>query len=528
MRVAADRRRRQKWLALAAPLLFAAYPALQITAHNIEHVGPPAALRPLIISLALALILFFGARLLGWEQVRASLGAVLVVIVVLSYGHLYQALKAAHPLLASLVRHRFLLPLVLLLLAAGLWGLARLRRAPESAVAILVLAAGTALIQPLLVLAANGWSSLQPAPRPFADELACHQLDSRDRPDIYLIVLDAYERNDVLLQAHGYDNGPFLSELESLGFTVGYGSLSNYRYTAPSIASMLNMAYVQDFPEPAHSSWTALSRTLRHPRIRSELECLGYQVIAFDSGIEWTIWPDADRYVSQDPTWLHRSGILGPISRVDGILLERSLLLAGLDGLQTAGGGSLPAWLDPTQEHVSRIHFTLAQLGAIAEGPSPKFVYAHLISPHPPMVLGQPQAQAGTAAFERAFAGEPGEALGEYAAQVDYLNGLVLDALRQIVADSAESPIIILTGDHGWSDRSPEQKLSILHAYRLPGPGAAAFYPTITPVNAFRLVLSAYFGADLELLPDRSFYSEGRDLLNFEPVENTWRTGQGE
>jgi hypothetical protein len=51
------------------------------------------------------------------------------------------------------------------------------------------------------------------------------------------------------------------------------------------------------------------------------------------------------------------------------------------------------------------------------------------------------------------------------------------------------------------------ERLGILNAYLLPGIDPALIYPTITPVNSFRLVVNQYFGADLPLLPDRSFYS---------------------
>jgi hypothetical protein len=518
-------RGRNKLIAWAAPLLFAAYPAFQITAHNIEHVSPLGALRPLLLGLLLAGSCLIILRGLGWQWLQAGLGALLLVVFVLSYGQIYQSLKAAHPILSNVVRHRFLLPISLLVLTAALIVVARWRP-PVVVLSVLAIAGGLGLGQPAIVLGADAWRATRPATEPFADELICRGLEATWRPDIYLIVLDAYERHDVLLEAHSFDNTPFLAELEQLGFSIGYGSLSNYRYTAPSMASLLNMSYVQDLPQPAPQSWVELSRTIRQPRIRSELECLGYEVIAFDSGVAWTSWPDADQFRSQEPNWLHRIGLLGPISRIEAILLERSLALAVLDAVQTSAR-QLPSWLDPTQEHVGRIHFTFEELAAVAGEASPKFVYAHIVSPHPPMVLGQDRIEYGAEAFERAFAGQPGQASGDYAAQVDYLNQLVVTSLRQIIERSSQPPIIILTGDHGWADDSPEQKLSILHAYLLPGKGAA-FYPTITPVNTFRLVLRQYFGADLPLLEDRSYYSEGRDLQNFEAVENTWRPRAGD
>ena len=51
------------------------------------------------------------------------------------------------------------------------------------------------------------------------------------------------------------------------------------------------------------------------------------------------------------------------------------------------------------------------------------------------------------------------------------------------------------------------QKYGILNAYYLPNVDKAILYPSITPVNAFRLVFNLYFGTDFELLPDNSYFS---------------------
>jgi hypothetical protein len=61
-------------------------------------------------------------------------------------------------------------------------------------------------------------------------------------------------------------------------------------------------------------------------------------------------------------------------------------------------------------------------------------------------------------------------------------------------------------GDHGPYGFSPglrPAEYEILNAYYLPREDARAMlYPRISPVNSFRVVLNAFFGKDLELLPD--------------------------
>ena len=50
--------------------------------------------------------------------------------------------------------------------------------------------------------------------------------------------------------------------------------------------------------------------------------------------------------------------------------------------------------------------------------------------------------------------------------------------------------------------------LPILNAYHLPDKGRSSIYPTITPVNTFRLLFNEYFGANFEILEDKNYILE--------------------
>src|ERR1044072_1951722 len=68
--------------------------------------------------------------------------------------------------------------------------------------------------------------------------------DSCNRPDIFFIVLDEYSGNTALNQLFHFDNSDFKKQLEQRGFYVAKESLSNYNYTPFSVASILNMKYL--------------------------------------------------------------------------------------------------------------------------------------------------------------------------------------------------------------------------------------------------------------------------------------------
>lgn len=64
------------------------------------------------------------------------------------------------------------------------------------------------------------------------------------KPDIYFIIADEYVGNTTLKDKFGFDNSGFMNDLATRGFhTIPYSS-SNYNFTPYSVASTLNMDYL--------------------------------------------------------------------------------------------------------------------------------------------------------------------------------------------------------------------------------------------------------------------------------------------
>jgi hypothetical protein len=173
--------------------------------------------------------------------------------------------------------------------------------------------------------------------------------------------------------------------------------------------------------------------------------------------------------------------------------------------------------------HRQRTLDGLDQLRHATQIPGPKIVFAHLILPHPPFVFDASGRQVDpphpySLGDGDEFDGDLAEYRSGYAAQVEFANRRLRQAITTLLSRSKQPPVIIIQGDHGPGSRhnwgSPDasclrERAGILNAYYLPS-GSEQLYPSISPVNSFRVVLNAVFGTQLPLLPDRTYFTSHR------------------
>lgn len=510
------------------PFLFGAYAILAMLATNADQTRPVAGLRALVVVAVGSVVAYLILRLVFRNAHRAGIAASFLVLGMLSYGHLYDALKDGLPVIAPLIRHRYLLPLSAAALLPVAYLVSRIR-APERVTPLLNLVAVVAIVFPLWRLghAELAYAQVRAPSTEGSQECTLAPADGTPRPDIYLLIMDAYERDDVLREMHGFDNTPFLREMEARGFYIARGSLSNFRTTELSIASLLNLNYIQsmeDVYSAANISHWGIMQKISNNRLRHELECLGYKTVAFETGTFWADWQGTDYFLAPNSGPFASLSMLGGLSHLEAEWLDTTVVRALLDAARESDAARQPAVLDEYADNRERILFAFDELERVPRLPSPKLVVAHILSPHPPMVFGPNGEAISAGEFESTLHGDPsGQALLDaYSDQVSYLNKRLLQTVDSILAQSDTPPIIVIQGDHGWADRNHEDKMSILNAYHLPGAGSEGLYPTITPVNSFRLILNEYLGGDFALLEDVSYFSHETDIYDFEVIENSW------
>jgi hypothetical protein len=321
-----------------------------------------------------------------------------------------------------------------------------------------------------------------------------------DAPDIYVVLLDGYTRADKLESLFGYDNRPFLAALEARGFEVASGSRSNYLATELTLASMFNVALLDE-----SSGDAGLKRLVRMRRLVNEglawsfLHDRGYETVAVASGFE-TVTPRAvDRFVDT-----------GQMNELEVVALRTTAL------------GRLPhASAAVSDQHRNRVlgvlHATEREAANTTE--RPRFVFAHVPSPHTPVVFdaeGRPMAADLATLYEEAARtrGVSREVYGAaYTGQVAHLNELVVATVDRILEASPNPPVIVLFADHGsgagldWADLENsdlDERTATLFAALTPG-HRELFGDAPTPVNLLGALFNAYLGGTFATQPDLQF-----------------------
>jgi hypothetical protein len=505
------------------PVLWGVYPVLALLAYNGAQTRASEALRSLFLAIGLAIVLFVLLRLILGDWDRAAILSSLWLVLFFTYGHVYQFLREISADGQGFGRHRYLVPTwALLFIIVSLWIFFKKNIAKLYTKTFNLMAVVLVLIPSVQILQWEARYRNAESTSAAASSDGCSQTQpvGRELPDIYYIILDAYTRADVLLDTYGYNNQAFIDALTEKGFYVATWSQSNYSQTELSLASSLNMDYLQNLGVnygPGSQEREALWPLLVGGAVRNSFECLGYTIITVDSGYYWTGWRDADLYLSPELEGAAKLRAANNINAFETLLLNTTVGLILSEPSKWLPDIFQKELVAPHTAHQDRILYAFdAAENIIPELDGPKFVFIHLLTPHPPYVFdanGRLLAPKGTFTLV-----SPKEEKG-YPEQVQFINQQMLQVVDGILAKSAAQPVIILQGDHGIGS-GIKDKMSILNAYYLPEGGELTLYPTISPVNTFRIIFNTYFNREFELLGDISYYSTSDDMYNFTVYPN--------
>jgi len=493
------------------PFLIGAFPVLSLWAANVGQVQIVDVAAALLGTSALAWIAVQVASAFEHNRHRATAIASLWLLLFLSYGHIARIAEVVQlgPFVPS--RLPFVLTITAVIGVSATLFLRAVRRA-EGGLTRTLNVVGAVLVLNACVDIAVSWGTVVAVERTAPGTTIAFDRHGNGPemtlPDVYYIVLDGYASGDTLRDLYAFDNAGFYAYLRSKGFYVAADSHSNYPMTFLSLASSLNMRYLDEEAQRTRgrpNDRVTFNHLIRNSEVLHTFHEHGYRVVHFSSG-----WDATDRNPYADVNIA-----CGPLSDYATTLIK-STLVGPLDRFFR-----LTAYVHPR-----RVMCELDELANVRDRVRPTFVFAHILAPHPPFVFG-PNGEwlPETGTFETSV-----NLWGnrqKYVDEIRALNHEIRAALENILRHADRPVVVILQGDHGpasldeWhhpGDRFLRERLSILNAYLVSGDVQNAIYPAITPVNSFRLVFSRYLGLRLPLIRDRSYFADYDQPFTFVDV----------
>jgi len=341
---------------------------------------------------------------------------------------------------------------------------------------------------------------------------------SMDTPNIYYIITNGLGRLDVLKDGYGVDISDINNAFKNLGFFVAANSRANYTDPHASVASIMNMDFLNDWVAIEGSknySSEILSEAIQYNKIIPIFKKRGYKVVSISSGRSDIDLISADQQSGMSVFYDDLISLVFKITPIGFIINEFQLY----------------DW--QYRRHRGLILDALKNLPKTTEISGPKLVIANILSPEPPFIFnhnGTIRSHHVPFGFQDGsnFVGNKRDYMIKYAEQVRFILSELINILSHI---SRKDPfgIIVVQGDHGSGLQyhlnstklgDPHERLAIFNAYRLGGanPSEVGLDHNSSPVNTFRIILNHAFGMNLPLLESRSYFSAELKPLSFKEI----------
>jgi hypothetical protein len=485
------------------PPLVAVHTPLALYAANFSLVSFFDVWIPCLASALVGLALWLAARALTREWQRSAALSSVVMLAIYAFGPFHSWSESAMKPYPSPVQTAvaFVCWSALVLLGAFLalrkWSqLERITALMNvGSVVLVALAAGSVLVAHVQVVSQVGARARTESPDVKRQSAS---------PDVFVIVLDGYAREDVLQRIYGSE--PLLADgLRSRGFFVAAEARANYVQTELSLASALNLQPVQTLVSDegrADVQRALLDRAIDDSAVKRQFEGLGYRTVAVTSGFPALSFSGYDLWVGTD---------------TGGSLYWDALRR------KTPFRPSSHAYTGQFEDRRDRIHGAFRQLQKLGKrSGAPKFVFAHVLAPHPPFVFGargeplRPRGQyelSDGSHFLQTRSRE--EYLQGYAGQAAYVAALTLGCVDRILAAQPDAVVVVMS-DHGPKSGLDQESAEnsdldecfpILYAVHGPTTVMEKTPDDVTPVNGLGLVLEGLFAREHAAHADRSFFS---------------------
>lgn len=520
------------------PFLFALYSVLFLFANNQKEYRLQVIVIPLLIAIGFAAITLLVCRLIFRSFSLGAPIASLIIFICLSYGRFLEIAHNTKELNSSIIADAGAGALSLAALGIGIAVLIknkeRLRTINKYITLIILALVALTILNIASFEISSGRLFTRSEERSISSSKTINT--NAQTPDIYYFIFDRYAGERSLKEQYGFDNSSFLNSLEKKGFYVARDATTNYPKTFLSLASSLNMEYV-DFLTKQTNGGASPDESIVTPLIQNNktiefLKQRGYTIVNVGS---W--WEPTKTNKNADYNFSAKyEAYLGADEFTAGFF--NTTIASPI--LKTIFKNPIDVSKDPQNNvHRQAALYEFGIFNEVAQIKSPKFVFTHILLPHDPFV------------FDKNCNPIPETVVRPNSHQVNYINQIqctnimIEKTVDEILKTSSTPPIIILQSDEGpfpmnasvsseqeWGKASTtalKEKFPILNAYYFPDKETKNLYQTITPVNSFRVLFNTYFEQNFPLLEDKNFvFKDENNYYQFKDVTEQVRSGNTE
>ncbi len=292
------------------------------------------------------------------------------------------------------------------------------------------------------------------SPNAAPEAVAYASIDPVSTPNVYVIVMDGLSRVDLLRRDFpDIDIDESLERLEAIGFATSDSSTSNYTRTHLSIPSLLNGTYqaMPTRPLDAEGEWVYARNTFDGQNtLVQTMTAAGYEY-----------------WHAESKVWGHGRCPVAVADRCLGGGSDPELVEALWKMTPLGKTPFRPAPQDPIS--------VVDQVLDSAPSERPRFVFAHLLSPHNPYKFGADCEPIWVGSLVEGW--QP-EYASFYEDETECLLDLNATAMERLIEHDPEA-IVLLLSDHGhsfgvdfadggWADRDVEIRFAAFRSVRVP------------------------------------------------------------
>ena len=460
------------------------------------------------LKVAAGLMLFFLLmKLILKTTVKAAVITTLFSGLFLFFGDLKQAFSLI-PILNHLAHYKILIPLLLILMIVAFYIIRRSKSLTRSTLFLNIL-----LLIYLVIDTVKSASLFQNKMELNNTDLLLKSTDTSPTkdvrlPNIYYIVLDGYPSTPYQQEELGVKKNYLDSSLSAKGFYVLKNPRSNYNKTAFSMAGTLSMNYFSKIDSVfriAPYYYNKAIKIVKTTPVLSLLKQNGYNLYNL-SIFDLLNYPafKKELFISISTTQIvFYNTIWSSLRRDLTWQLFPNLVKKQLQEKRM----NMKKFSSPQRGYNNKVLDSLSKFPVDSLRLSPIFVYAHLLMPHFPYFYdstGYPYPD------EAIYADSILTDKNKFLNYIVYTNHKIDTLISQLIKKSDGKDIIVIQSDHGsrdilnWSRK--EDVFRNYTAFYFPDKDYRLLYDSMSNVNTFRVILNKYFGQQLPLLPDKSYY----------------------